>query len=187
METGEGEANPGSECEVACVKGERPSKEGDMESPLPCPLHFTPHPRPVITSVSSQPLPVGRSGSRSFAGSRGCKEGCAGAGGLPAPLGPKHQGAPEGQGLGHQGQGRGEVMEEEALADPPHLEKMLKPGLAHPVTSLVPLACRPQRMETSIPHSVNPRGLPHTDGGLLGVRVLLPPPSASGTNSSLLH
>lgn len=51
-------------------------------------------------------------------------------------------------------------MEEEALADPPHLEKMLKPGLAHPVTSLVPLACRPQRMETSIPHSVNPGGLP---------------------------
>lgn len=82
-------------------------------------------------------------------------------------------------------------MEEEALADPTHLEKMLKPGLAHPGTSLVPVACRPQRMETTIPHSVNPGdsevSLSHPDGGLLGVGHLLPPPSASGTDISLPH
>lgn len=47
-------------------------------------------------------------------------------------------------------------MEGEALADPTPSVGTLKPGLPHPVISLVPMARGLQRMETVIPHSGNP-------------------------------
>lgn len=55
-----------------------------------------------------------------------------------------------------QGQGLGESMEGETLADPTSSVGTLKPGLPHPGISLVPMARGPQRMETVIPHAVNP-------------------------------
>lgn len=50
----------------------------------------------------------------------------------------------------------GEAMDGEALANPTHSVRPLKPGLPHPGISLVPMACGLQRMETVVPPSVSP-------------------------------
>lgn len=72
-----GGSNPGSEHEAGCLKGQEKKEAWKLpqgQPPLPHSLPLTPHPRAGLTSVSSRPLPVWRSASRSFAQSPGCRE-----------------------------------------------------------------------------------------------------------------